>query len=163
MTESHDRDRPAPSGRLPRDFIIGLAVLGFCALVYWLSLDIKAAPAALAQSIQPAAFPRMILAVIAILVAGTMVLSFRRDSRRAGALKPMVALTAAMMVAFTLVFDTMGIIAAMVLFCAAMPILWGERRWGLVAAYAIIFPALVYAVFAFALGVYFAPGILAYF
>jgi len=156
-------NRPAPAGRLPRDFLVGLAVLLFCALVYWLSLGIKAAPAALAQNVQPATFPRMLLAVIAGLVLLMMARSFRSDSQPKKAVKPMVAMTGAMTIGFTIAFDALGILPAMVLFCASMPVVWGERRWLPIAAYAVLFPAAVYALFALALGVYFEPGLLAYF
>lgn len=160
---SNHEGRPAHAGRLPRDFVVGLFILGFCGLVYWASLSIKLAPVALAQNVQPATFPRMILAVIAALVALMMALSFRRDSRPAKPVKPMVALTAVMMVAFVIVFEVLGILAAMVLFCLLMPVLWGERRWLRLVVYATVFPAAVYVIFALGLEVYFAPGLLAHF
>ena len=61
MTGGAETQRPAEAGRLPKDFIAGLGVLAFCAFAYWLSLDIKSAPAALAQNVQPATFPRGVI------------------------------------------------------------------------------------------------------
>ena len=49
--------RPA-AFRLPRDFIVGACVLAFCAVAYAVTLTFKEAPAALAQNVQPATFPR---------------------------------------------------------------------------------------------------------
>lgn len=155
--------RSSRPGRLPRDFLVGLGMLAFCAVVYWLSLDIKLAPKALAQTIQPSVFPRMVLAVIALLAGLMMVRSFRIDSSPARPVRPMVLFTAAMMLGFVVVFQVLGIVAAMVLFCAAMPVAWGARRWAAVIGFAVLFPAAVYAVFAIGLSVHFEPGILAWF
>jgi hypothetical protein len=59
--------------------------------------------------------------------------------------------------------QVLGIVAAMVLFCAAMPVAWGARRWAAVIGFAVLFPAAVYTVFAIGLSVYFEPGLLAWF
>lgn len=148
------------AARLPRDLVVALVVLAFCAVVYAVTLGFAEAPAAVAQNVQPATFPRLVVAVIAALAVALGVLSFRIDSARKKPVKPMVGATAAMMVGFVVAFDTLGFIAAMVLFAAAMPVLWGERRWHRVLPFAVLFPAAVYLVFVVGLGVHFDPGLL---
>lgn len=152
--------RAAQAARLPRDLVVALAVLAFCATAYAVTLGFKEAPSAVAQNVQPATFPRLVIGVIAALSALLAALSFRSDSARKRPVKPMVAVTAAMMVAFVIAFDTLGFIAAMVLFSLAMPMLWGERRWSLLLPFAVLFPAAIYLVFVIGLGVHFDPGLL---
>lgn len=155
--------RRLPGGRLPRDFVVGLVVLAFCAVAYWITLDFKEAPASVAQNVQPATFPRLVIGVLAALTGALMAVSFVRDSRRAGPVPLMVPATGAAMVAFVIAFDTLGFVPAMALFCAGFPVLWGERRWLRIAAFALAFPAAVYLVFAVALDVHFEPGLLGLF
>lgn len=161
MSESSPGEgRAAAAARIPRDLGVALAVLAFCAAAYAVTLGFKEAPAAVAQNVQPATFPRLVIAVIAVLSAVMAALSFRSDSQGKRPLKPMVWVTGAMMVAFVIAFETLGFIAAMVLFALAMPLLWGERRWQLLLPFAVLFPAAVYLVFVVGLGVHFDPGLL---
>ena len=51
---------------------------------------------------------------------------------------------------------------AMILLCLGLPVIWGERRWGLIVPFAILFPAAIYGLFAVVLGVHFDPGPLAF-
>jgi putative tricarboxylic transport membrane protein len=44
------------------------------------------------------------------------------------------------------------------LFCLAMPILWGERRYLLVLVYAVLFPIAIYLLFSQLLQVRFPAG-----
>ncbi len=146
--------------RVPRDVVVGVCVLVFCAVAYAITFGFKQAPAALAQNVQPASFPRLVISVIAVLSAGQMILSLRLPEK---ALKPLpwaVAVSAAVMIAFVIAFDAFGIVPAMVLLCFGLPVLWGERRWHLIVPYAILFPAAIYGLFAKVLGVHFDPGLL---
>lgn len=161
MTGSTEDVRLAVAGRLPRDFMIGAAILVFCAAAYWITLGFQEAPAALAQNVQPASFPRLVIGVIACLSVVMMVLGLGQSGQRQKVPPISVFVTATMMIGFVVAFDTLGIIAAMALFTLTMPILWGERRIFVLIAFAVLFPALVYTVFALGLGVYFAPGVLA--
>lgn len=148
------------AARIPRDLLVAIAVLAFCGVAYAITLGFAKAPAAVAQNVQPATFPRLVITVIAVLAAVLAVLSLRVDSRRKRPINPMVPATAAAMVAFVIAFDTLGFLAAMALFAAAMPVLWGERRWKLVLPFAVLFPGAIYVVFVVGLGVHFDPGLL---
>ena len=159
MSPVEDR-AAAPAARIPRDCVVAVAILVFCAATYAVTLGFAEAPAAVAQNVQPATFPRLVLAVIAAFSAVLAATSFRRDSRPARPVKPMVLVTGAMMVAFVIVFDSLGFIASMVLYSLTMPMLWGERRWRRLVPFAVLFPAAIYAVFVLGLGVHFDAGLL---
>ena len=162
MSDKTTVDRAAHAARLPRDFIIGLCIVVFCAITYWITLGFAEAPAAVAQNVQPATFPRLVASVIAVLAVALMAISFRKDSRPGKPVPLMVLMTGAMMLAFVLAFANLGFIIAMVFFCFCMPILWGERRWHAIIPYAILFPGAVYALFALVLDVHFDAGILGF-
>jgi putative tricarboxylic transport membrane protein len=163
--DPHEQDaagaRPA-AARLPRDFVVGACVLAFCGVAYAVTLTFKEAPAALAQNVQPATFPRLVISVIAVFSIVLMVLSFRLPAK---ALKPVpatVPVSAAVMVGFAAAFGLLGFLPAMILLCLGLPVIWGERRWGLIVPFAILFPAAIYGLFAVVLGVHFDAGVLAF-
>jgi len=148
--------------RLPRDAIAGAGVLLFCLVTYLLTFGFKNAPPALAQNVQPATFPRLVLAVMAVLAVIIIVMSFRTPDSRPKPIRLMVWPSAAVMIGFVIVFDILGILPAMMLLCFGLPLMWGERRLHLIIPYAVIFPLAVYGLFAIALGVHFEPSPLAF-
>lgn len=162
MSDKNTTSRAAHAARLPRDFIIGLCIVVFCALTYAITLGFAEAPSAVAQNVQPATFPRLVASVIAVLAAALMAISFRKDSKPGKPIPAMVFMTGAMMLAFVLAFANLGFIVAMVFFCFCMPILWGERRWHAIIPFAVLFPGAVYALFALGLDVHFDAGILGF-
>lgn len=162
MSSKPSVDRAAPAARFPRDMVIGFCTVVLCAVAYWITLSFADAPAAVAQNVQPATFPRLVISVIAVLALALMVISFRKDSRPGKSVPAMVAMTGAMMLAFVVAFEAIGFILAMVLFCFFMPVIWGERRWHAVIPFAVLFPGAIYALFAFGLGVHFDAGILGF-
>lgn len=160
MSAETESGRPVGTGRLPRDFLVGAVLLTFCAGTYWVSLGIAEAPAALAQNVQPATFPRLVLAIIAALTVLMMALGFRRVEPARRTPKLVMLMTVALMVAFVIAFGTLGSLAAMMLFCLVMPVVWGERLSAKLVVYALAFPLTVYLIFDVGLGVYFPPGVI---
>jgi len=162
MSETPETDGRAADGmsvaRIPRDAIVGAAILAFCLAVWLVTLGFKEAPAAIAQNVQPATFPRMVLLVMAVLTATIMALSFRRQDKPKKTLKPMLWPSAAIMPGFVLAFEFLGILPAMILLCVFLPLLWGERRLLLIVPYSIVFPAAIYLLFAVVLKVHFEPS-----
>ena len=73
---------------------------------------------------------------------------------------PMVAISFVAMASFVLAFRYLGFVPAMVLLCALLPPLWGERRFTLIASFAVLFPLLIWLIFVKLLKVYFPPGLL---
>lgn len=150
-----------PAGRgfgRVRDLGVGVAILLFCVLVWLITLSFKSAPPALAQNVQPASFPRLVTAVIAVLTLAMMVLGRGIPVQRPRRVPPMVWLSAGVMVGFVLVFQWLGIVPAMVLLCLGLPVLWGERRWHLIIPFGLGFPLAIYGLFAMVLGVHFEPS-----
>ncbi len=146
------------AARIPRDAVAGAAVLLFCLAAYLVTLTFKEAPAVIAQNVQPATFPRLVLGVMAVLAVIIIVQSFRLPDRKPKRLAFMVWPSAAIMVGFVIAFETLGIVPAMVLLCLVLPLMWGERRLYLIVPYAVLFPLAIYGLFAVALGVHFEPS-----
>ncbi|MDX1542231.1 MAG: tripartite tricarboxylate transporter TctB family protein [Geminicoccaceae bacterium] len=144
--------------RIAPDLMVGLAILVFCGVAYGVTLTFDRAPAALAQNVQPATFPRLVIIVIAVLTVIMMVSSRALPPTHRAPIKPMVFASAGVMVAFVLGFAWLGILPAMILLCLGLPLLWGERRLALVVPFAVVFPTLVYLLFAEVLEVYFEPS-----
>lgn len=144
--------------RLPRDALAGAGVLLFCLAAYLVTLGFKKAPPALAQNVQPATFPRLVLAVMAVFAVIIISDSFRRPDKTPKPIRAIVWPSAAVMVGFVIAFDVLGILPAMMLLCLGLPIMWGERRLLLVVPFAVAFPLAIYGLFAVALGVHFEPS-----
>jgi putative tricarboxylic transport membrane protein len=145
-------------GRLPADLIVGGCILLFCAAAYGVTLTFDRAPAVVAQNVQPATFPRLVIGVIAVLTVIMMVLGRGAPDRPWRRVPVMTWLSAALMVGFVLAFQWLGIVPAMMLLCVGLPVFWGERRWHLVLPFGLIFPLAVYVLFAEMLEVHFEPS-----
>jgi len=156
---AHDRERGF--GRARPDLIVGAAILVFCLVVWLITLSFDRAPPALAQNVQPASFPRLVIVVIAVLTIAMMTLG-RPVAERTRRVPAMVWLSAGVMVGFVLAFQWLGIVPAMLLVCLGLPVLWGERRWYLIVPFGIGFPLAVYGLFAEVLEVHFEPSPLAF-
>jgi putative tricarboxylic transport membrane protein len=150
------------SGRLPSDLVVGGCILLFCAAAYGVTLTFARAPAVVAQNVQPATFPRLVLAVIAVLTVAMMMFARGRPERRRRRVPAMTWLSAGIAVGFVLAFQWLGIVPAMMLLCLGLPVLWGERRWHLVIPFGLGFPLAVYLLFAEMLDVHFEPSPLAF-
>jgi putative tricarboxylic transport membrane protein len=146
------------SGRLPSDLVVGGCILLFCAAAYAVTYGFDKAPAVVAQNVQPATFPRLVLGVIAVLTLTMMALAVGRPDRRRPRVPAMTWLSAGVIVGFILAFQWLGILPAMALLCLGLPVLWGERRWHVVLPFGLGFPLAVYFLFAEVLEVHFEPS-----
>ena len=93
MSEGLEREGEADgdrSARLPSDLVVGACILLFCAAAYAVTLTFARAPAVVAQNVQPATFPRLVLGVIAVLTVAMMVFARGRPERRR---RPVPAMT----------------------------------------------------------------------
>lgn len=146
------------SGRLPSDLIVGACILLFCAVAYGVTLTFDRAPAVVAQNVQPATFPRLVLGVIATLTLVMIALARRQPDKRRRRVPAMTWLSALVMIGFVLAFQWLGIVPAMVLLCLGLPVLWGERRWHFILLLGLGFPLAVYLLFVEVLEVHFEPS-----
>lgn len=151
-------DEGATARRIPRDAIAGIAILAFCLVAWLITFSFKEAPAVIAQNVQPATFPRMVLVVMVVLAAIIIALSFRLPDKPKKKLKPMVWYSAAVMPGFVVAFLYLGILPAMTLLCFFLPLIWGERRFAIIIPYSILFPGAIYFLFAVVLKVHFEPS-----
>lgn len=158
MNDGHDDAREAERSWPSGDLLVGIVILVFCAIAYGVTLTFGHAPAAVAQNVQPATFPRLVIIVIAVFTVIMMATSGRASSAARRPVKTMVFLSACVMILFVLAFSWLGVLPAMVLLCIGLPLLWGERRLTLVLPLALIFPGFVYLLFVEILEVYFPPS-----
>ena len=167
MSSDHDRS----AGRAPlidaTDAVVALLVLAAAGLAYQATTAFEEAPAMLSQNITPAAFPRMLLALIAALA---LALPFEHRFRGPGFAKisadraKPIRRTAWLTIAFVVLVATaapyLGTVLTMLAVCIALPLLWGERRARLVLVFAGAFTVAVTVLFGYVLKVYFEPGVL---
>jgi len=172
MTKPSQRDKEEPAGGMPAFFVhkVDLAVtaviVALCAFLFWDTITFEKVPPSLAQNVPPPLFPRLLLLLI---VAMALFLPFEHvqkraqgidlDKERSDRVRPITLVTALTLLAIVLVMPWLGTLPALVVSCALLPVLWGERRWWLLALYAIAFPLVITYVFVAGLGVNFLPGI----
>lgn len=158
--------RSASSLIHPTDLVITAVLLALCAFLYWDTTTFATVPPSLAQGVPPTLFPRLMIAAIALMALFLPFehLAKRRqgidlDGERRHPIRGVTYLTVAALFVVVLITPRLGTLPAMVVACAVLPLLWGERRYWLVAAYAVIFPLLVTVLFVAGLEVNFMPGI----
>ena len=151
----------------PADTVLTLLLLATSGLAFYATTTFEDVPVLLSQNITPAAFPRMLIAFIAILA---LALPFEHRLRKQGYAKIRGARAVAIrrttwatigfviLVAFGAPY--LGTVLTMLTICIAMPILWGVRRPWLVLVFAGGFTIVVTVLFGFVLKVYFEPGLL---
>ncbi|MDE0362666.1 MAG: tripartite tricarboxylate transporter TctB family protein [Rhodospirillaceae bacterium] len=160
-----------------RDSLAGLAVVGVCAVAWWMTAGFDEVPAILSQNVPPTFFPRLVIGTAALLGGLLVVGGIRRRAREAAdhaaadnpstprenaggaALPPPVFwATAGLIAAAGVLVPLVGTLLTLGLVAIALPLLWGERRVRLVVALALGLPGTIYVVFTVALGVRFPVG-----
>ena len=161
-SERDAADRGAPStppvGSMLSEFGIAAVLVVFCAVVFWLTTRFEQVAVALSQNMPPQYFPRLLLGTILALTAVMLVESYFRPPKARRGLKPMVYYSVAALLVFVLAVKWLGLVVTMVLFGVLFPLLWGERRYGYLLAFAALFPAAVYLLFVRVLEVQFPHG-----
>lgn len=148
------------------DLVVAAVIVALCAFLFWDTTRFEEVPPSLAQNVPPTLFPRLLLILI---VAMALFLPFEHvqkraqgidlDQERSTRVRPITAFTALALLGIVLLMPWLGTLAALVVSCALLPVLWGERRWWLVALYAIAFPLAITYLFVAGLDVNFLPGI----
>lgn len=144
---------------LTTDVCLGLGVIVLAAIVLALTWAIDEAPAALAQNVQPSTFPRLVCLLLAGLGIGLVATGLRQSMEPKSLPALAVFTTGAAMLLFPPATGLLGMPLAMVVFCVALPWLWGTKITLYRLLFAVAFPAAIYVLFAKILGVYLAPGI----
>jgi hypothetical protein len=151
---------PPLSPLLRGDDIVGGVILFFCAAAYAITTTFEEVPVMLSQGIQPAVFPRAMIAVIAFL-SMILIVQSRRKPASVHKPVPMVAFaTAGLLAVFVAAIDWVGMMLGIFLFCLILPALWGDRRYLWIAVFAMLFPVGIFMLFSRMLEVRFPLGIL---
>lgn len=163
-----ERDAGTPSAsRLHRvDLVITAIILAVCGFLYWETTSFREIPRGLAQNVPPELFPQLLLITIAIMA---LFLPFEHVQKRAQGIdledarrdhiRPITYISALVLFGLVLITPWLGTLPTMIAACALLPLLWGERRYWIVAIYAIALPLAVTLLFVAVLRVNFEPGI----
>lgn len=158
---------PGPSGLVDRiDALLALVLILACAALFYETTGFEQPPLFLGDNVLPAEFPQMLLVVIgalALTLPFEHLLERRRHPLIRKARRTPIGFTTwatiALLVAILALAESLGTVLTILVASLALPTLWGERRWWLLAIYALAFTAAVTYIFAVVLRVYFEPGI----
>lgn len=148
------------------DLVLALLIFAACGALYYVTTTFEEVSQLLSQNIGPEWFPRLLIWTIVIL---SLALPFEHlsqkqkadsiDNDRSDRIKPISFVTAALLAGVVATIPLFGTLIAMILGCALLPLLWGERRWKLLIPYIVVFPATVAILFTQVLKVFFEPGL----
>ena len=131
-----------------------LVIMTFAAAMYGLTYTFDRVPPILAQGVQPTAFPRAVL-IIMFVLAGLQAyrataLSGMDNIATLLPLKPVpliVILSVGLLILFALAMPRIGTFPTLALFCPGLALLWGERRWSVMALSFAGFITFIYLLF----------------
>ena len=159
---------PSPLIHLTDTWVMAVLLAG-CGLGYYVTTTFEEVSLLFQDNIPPAWFPRLLIWSIALLA---LVLPFehlfvpggrkRLDDDRDDRVKRITLLTAGLLVLVVISVEFLGMALATVMVCAALPLLWGERRPKVLIPFAILFPTAVALLFSKVLKIYFEPGLLGF-
>ena len=128
-------------------------IMVFSAAMFAVTYTFDKVPAILAQGIQPTVFPRAVLIIMFALAATQAFRAMRLTPQQVAELKPIKAIppvvyvTAGFLIAFAVTMPIIGTFPAIVIFLPALALLWGERRWVLMALSFLGFLGFAYVLF----------------
>ena len=165
-TSHPEGDFQPPSGFDRGDLVVSAVLIALCAVLYWDTTRWPTVPASLAQNAPPTVFPRMLIGIVVVLA---LALPFERIWKRSagedigiggeGWPKLVMFLTAAWAILVVYFMPTLGVLPIMFGSALLLPLLWGERRYWLIALYAIVLPTAVALLFGVGLRVNLAFGL----
>lgn len=141
-----------------QDSLIGICLIAFCAFVFWLTTGFDEVPPMLSQNVPPTFFPRLVLAIIALLSVLLILQGLKKERDINETVEPAVYVTAAIIAVAGVLLSYAGTFLTLFVVAIVLPIAWGERRVHFIGALAVCLPAAVYLVFTLALGVRFPAG-----
>lgn len=143
-----------------KDFLPGCVLLVLIVALYAVTTTFQTVPASFAQGMQASTMPQIILILMAIL---TLIMMFQGRGNREQE-KPHLSwylwATMGVLLASVFLFKVLGLTLTTALTCLLIPLIWGERRWGAIAIYALCTPLVIYVLFTHALQLRLPQGIL---
>lgn len=143
-----------------RDLVLGIVILGVCALLYYETTNFDAVPRSLSQNVPAHFFPRLLIYVVVFLTILMMVQGWRKAPERRLSLPPVTLATILFVVVGIALIHWIGVLASVALLSVALPLLWGARNPGAIALYAVLLPASLYVLFTLVMQVRFPTGML---
>jgi hypothetical protein len=152
-----------PVRRSRTDIVVAAVLLAFCGVVYGLTFQFDAVPAALMGGLGAELFPRLVLGVVALLAL--LIASGIGITPMAAAppVPRMVWATGGAILAFMAALEVIGLWPTAFLFTVGLGRLWGERRLPMLAASAAGLCLVLYLLFVRLLGGTFPKGLIASF
>lgn len=162
---SDEKRRAAPFFD-PGDLLVSALLLAGVGYLYYLTTTFEEPSALLGDNVGPADFPRLVIYFIAILAVILPFESHLQPQRwqkiwegRQHSITLLTWASIGFLIVTSLIAPYLGTIITMFLVSLLLPLLWGERRLGLVITFALIFTIAVTWVFNVILKVFFEPGI----
>lgn len=152
--------RPGRRPRFHADYGVAIVVAAFCLAAWYVSTTFEEAAPMLVQGIQPADFPRLVLAVMLFLVAIIALQAIGKEDPGRRHQPPVVWYTIAAVVGFAVVAEWVDVLLAIALFYLVVSWLWGERNLLRLAAITVALPVAIYVVFGEILEVRFPRGLI---
>lgn len=150
-----------------KDLYLALVLVAFGAFVYYEAGKFPPAPLVLGDTLNADVFPK-ILVVILLFLTAIIPFEFKItpqkvakiDKERDVKTLPITWVTIFLLLTIVFLTDFLGAVLTMFVTCLLLPLVWGEKKYVVVAIYALLFPAFVWFLFNQLLGLYFAPGLL---
>jgi hypothetical protein len=156
---SSEDEAPDEASRSFRDLWAAAAVLAFCAVAFTVTLTFETVPDAIAQGMQPAGFPQL---VIATMVGLALLVAWQTRAGVIGGAPPpvhrLVYWSSLVMIVSMPVMVWFDFFVALTIATYAMGYLWGERRLLALAIYSVLQSIVLFIVFATILRVRFPHG-----
>jgi hypothetical protein len=143
------------------NLLVAAVALGLCAVAFGLTYRFTVMPAAMVSGMGAAAFPRLVIGVIALLAVLAAFGIGTPPMEKPAPVPPMVWFTALAGIAFLGAVVLVGMWPAAILFMVGLGRLWGERSLWKLAAGALGLCALLYWLFVHFLGGNFPKGLIA--
>ena len=163
METEPDTERAAEPRRSASfsDWLVPGIIFAFCGVVTYLALHLDRAPAiVIGEAMQPRSFPIFLMGLIAFLNA-ILIYQLVNGSRMPHPHQaPQTWLTMLLMLVFYGLTTYVDMFVGLMVVIFVMSIVWGERRYWLAAAVAIVTPVTVFFLFDLVLRIRFPRGIL---
>jgi len=135
-----------------------IAVFSCIVIVLALNLD-KSPPMIVGDSMQPRAFP-IFLMILNLVLTAVLFLQFKRSPPKAVPLEPFPTWgSILLMVLFYFLATYIDLFIGLAVIVLLMCVLWGERRWWVALALAILTPSLLFLLFDTVLRIRFPRGL----
>lgn len=145
--------------RLRSDYIVAAVIIVFAIIVYALTTTFDSVPKALSQGVPPQAYPRLLVWVLIALSIGLIFEAHGLQNVAKKRSPAMVYKTAVVLIVAVGAIQLLGIFGTMLIACAGIPPLWGERRHWVTALFTVLLPLAVYGLFHGILQVQFPLGV----